>query len=296
VISDHGFTATHSMFYLNEWLANEGYLTFKKAVNKNYDKLIDSLHPKRTTMRTANILAKMGLTRNSLVYFAKKSGLIKMEKYLPQSFVDIFPSQNIVPLWENTLAYMKSVASKGININLRGREEHGIVPVEQYDLLRSELIEKLRTLNRYEKIFEIIEKREDVYTGLFINEAPDIILWPGNGYNIRHGTGKKHYLEKMSDARHEVDGIAIFNGDYIKQNYKYNLNIEDVMPTLLHYLGLACPKDVNGKVAIDLFEVNNKPALNQIKFREPLILQNERASFEREDDSILLQLKELGYL
>jgi len=296
VISDHGFTATHSMFYLNEWLAKEGYLSFKKAVNKNYDTLIDSLHQKRTTIRTAKILAKIGLTRNSLVYFAKKSGLIKMEKFLPQSFIDIFPSQNIVPLWEDTLAYMKSVASKGININLRGREEHGIVPVEQYDLLRSELIEKLRTLNRDEKIFEIIEKREDVYNGLFINEAPDIILWPSNGYNIRHGTGKKHYLEKISDARHEIDGMAIFKGDYIKQNYTYNLNIEDVMPTLLHYLGLACPKDVDGKVAIDLFEVNDKPALNQIKFREPLILQNEGTSFERDDDSIIFQLKELGYL
>jgi predicted AlkP superfamily phosphohydrolase/phosphomutase len=296
VISDHGFTATHSMFYLNEWLAKEGYLTFKKDVNKNYDKLIDSLHQKRTTIRTAKILAKIGLTRNSLVYFAKKSGLIKIEKFIPQSLIDIFPSQNVGPLWEDTLAYMKSVASKGININLQGREEHGIVPVEQYDLLRSELIDKLRSLNRDEKIFEIIEKREDIYDGPFVDEAPDIMLWPGNGYNIRHGTGKKHYLEKISDARHEIDGMAIFKGDYIKQNYTYNLNIEDVMPTLLHYLGLECPNDVNGKVAIDLFEVTNNPALNQVKFREPLILQDMGASFKRDDDSIIFQLKELGYL
>lgn len=297
IVSDHGFTATDKMFYLNGWLHKEGYLFYKEEINKSYDKLIESLHKKRTEVKSAKILAKMGLTRNSLIYLAKRTGLIKLEKFLPKSLIDILPSRDIMPLWEETRAYLKSVASKGININLQGREEYGAVSKGHYETLRSEIIEKLRALKyNNEHILEIVEKREDVYKGLFIEEAPDITIWPGKGFNIRQGMGKKHYIEKMNDARHDMNGIVIFKGDFIKQDYTCNLNIEDIMPVLLQYSGLACPTDLNGKIVLDLFETDKKPELAQVSYRKPLLFHEEEKSFGKDEDSVISQLKALGYM
>jgi len=73
-----------------------------------------------------------------------------------------------VPLWEKTQAYMVSNASKGVNINCLGREESGIVPMDSYDQLRKEIMEKLRGLKgaEGESILEVVEPREKVYDGI----------------------------------------------------------------------------------------------------------------------------------
>jgi len=302
VMSDHGFTSTKKVFYMNAWLHKQGYFKYLKGVNSSYDEFMKSKRRQHNKFKKLiTILARIGFTRDNLKYVAKKTGAIKLERFIPESMLDFFPSHDIVPIWEETTAYMTSNSAKGVNINLLGRGKGGIVPASRYKEVRRKIVEELRNLkdDDGELIFSFVDVREKVYKGPFLGLAQDIVGWPSNNYNIRIDPGRRHYIECVTDARHDIDGIFIFKGEGVKRSYHetLSLSLEDIAPTVLHYLGLAYPSDMDGKVITGLFEENNKFSDRKIKTIEPIKLQKK---VEKEKDEILEEiskkLKWLGYL
>lgn len=300
VMSDHGFTQSEYVFYMNVWLMREGYLSCDLEFDKTYDRFVEERH--RMVFgkggKLSGFLGKIGLTRDNILFFTKKTGLIKLEKYLPHRLVSIFPSRNLIPNWERTKAYMTSDLSKGININLRGREKYGTVPKSEYDPLRLEIVQKLRSLNldNASGIFDYVDIKENIYNGPFLHQAPDIVTWPTNRCNVKIGKGWRNYLERTVGGHHTMDGIFMLKGDDIKTRYRRNLNIEDVAPTVMHFLGLACPNDMDGNVIEDIFSPGSEPASREVAFREP-IKADFGDKFLRADERLIRdKLRALGYL
>jgi predicted AlkP superfamily phosphohydrolase/phosphomutase len=302
VMSDHGFSGALYSFFMNTWLSKEGYLSFKTEKDDTYDVFLREF---RNTVygKRKNILSKMlrtiGLTRENLIYIGKKTGLIKLEQYLPHSIISVFPSHEFSIDWSKTKAYMVSNASKGININLFGREKTGVVTRKEYDRLRKEIVEKLRELktNNGSLIFQIAEIREDVYFGPFITDAPDIVTWPFPDFKIRIGTNQKNYIRRVTEAQHAFNGIYIFSGeDFLFGEHGEEISIMDITPTVMHIMGLPVSEDMDGKVAINLFAPDSSAKKRPVQFRKPLSVNRYVSKAEISEEGIAEKLKALGYL
>jgi hypothetical protein len=107
--------------------------------------------------------------------------------------------------------------------------------------------------------------------------------------------GKSH-LVKVTNAHHASDGIFMFRGDDIKEKYEVELNLEDLAPSFLHYLGLSCPDDMDGRVAKEFFKPGSGPAQREITLRQPITGLSQQEAVAVDEDSIASQLKALGYL
>lgn len=300
VMSDHGFTQGEYVFFANLWLMQEGYLSYNMLVNESIDK-VDEERQKLVYGKKGNlskILGKIGITRDNLVFMAKKTGLIRMERFLPHRLISLLPGRSPVPDWQKTKAYMVSNTSKGININLKGREQQGIVSEAEHKELCLEIVNKLRALRLPDgsEIFEYVDLKENVYHGPFVEKAPDIVLWPAKKCNVKMGKWGKSELVKVTTAFHASDGIFMFKGNDIRKQYECELNLEDLAPTFLHFLGLRCPDDLDGRVAKEIFTPKSDPAQRQIALRKPITDLRIQETAAVDEDSIAKQLKALGYL
>jgi len=151
VASDHGFGKLHSYVSLNLWLAEKGYLKFNKS---------------GAWLREINKKLSFKNTNNNL---PKLFGNIRFDDSL----------ENLIN-WGETQVYSGDIFEEGIYINLEGREKQGIVNRgSEYNELREKVIKELKQLTfpgTQRKIFAEIYKREEIYTGDFVNDAPDIVV------------------------------------------------------------------------------------------------------------------------
>jgi predicted AlkP superfamily phosphohydrolase/phosphomutase len=302
VVSDHGFGGSSYAFYMNTWLSKEGYLSFKSERDDTYDVFLkefrNPVHGKSKGI-VPKILKTVGLTRENVIYLGKKTGMIKLERFLPYSIISLFPSHEFSIDWNNTKAYMVSNASKGININLHGRETTGIVAKNEYDSLRKEIVRKLRELRAKDGslLFEIANLKEDTYSGPYVSDAPDIATWSFPNYKIRMGTNQKNFMRKVSEAQHTLDGIYIFHsGDFIPGKRAEEISIMDIAPTIMHILGLSVPEDMDGRVTTELFSPNSSAREREVQFRKPLSKSANSFTSENIKEGISEKLKALGYL
>ena len=75
-----------------------------------------------------------------------------------------------------------------IYLNLEGREERGSVKSSKYftvrDMIKNKLLE-FRHPDSGEPIIDKIMFREEIYSGDYVENAPDIIAHPKNGYDLK---------------------------------------------------------------------------------------------------------------
>lgn len=306
VMSDHGFTGGDYSFYLNTWLKHEGYLVFKdnnEETPETYDVFIKEFNKivfGDQVGLLSKILKGVGVTRENLIYLGKKTRLIRLEKYLPPSLISMIPSHQYSIDWSKTKAYMVSSASKGININLKGRESHGIVPPEHYEDLRQKIVNKLRNLkgSNGDLILNIADTKENIYNGPYVFEGPDIVTWAYPKYKIRMGSNQKHFLRHVIEAQHSLEGIFIFSGRNFIPGEKPELSIVDIAPIILHTLGLPVSDDMDGMVAENCFSESFLQE-NPVTFRKGLVKDAGSYAIAKtglENTDVIEKLKALGYM
>ncbi len=148
----------------------------------------------------------------------------------------------------------------GVRINLKGREPNGIVQSEEYDEVRNRIIEAMRlTIDEEEgiRVFERIYRREDIYSGAYTKDAPDIIFTLNPNYYLRDRIG--NYIFKRRKDRggfHRWDGMFILHGPGIKKGERIiGPHIMDVAPTILYLLGFQFLKVLMGKFSRGLWRL-----------------------------------------
>ena len=147
-----------------------------------------------------------------------------------------------------------------------------------------------------------IHKRETVFPGEAMEDAPDLLLvLRDRGFvSIKN---KEPILEQREElaGTHHPDGIFIAYGPGIKQGVETSRrNIIDVGSTLLYSVGLDVPSDFEGKVPEKMFEqahlarhpVKIGAATNDIRGAKNT---DDDISAE-EKDKIMEQLQMLGYM
>ncbi|MFQ5576886.1 MAG: hypothetical protein ACE5G8_07855 [Anaerolineae bacterium] len=99
---------------------------------------------------------------------------------------------------------------------------------------------------------KMVYRREEIYNGEFVAQAPDIVFEFAPGYKVSHLPFAGTILTDVSDRPdgfHEREGIFAVSGPGVKPGAaEQPAIIEDVMPTTLYALGLPVPDDLDGRV------------------------------------------------
>ena len=296
IMSDHGSGPIKGFFYLNRWLEKQGLFSYLDDRNRAMFNLLEKSRymAKRFLPRRAKNLLK------SLFPQIKD----KMESYRFFNDVD----------WTQTQAYGFGMYGN-IFINLKGREPDGIIsPGREYEELRDVIIKKLEALTdprTREKVIEKVYRREELYSGDRVDEAPDLLIaWKNYAYYTSNVPGREKgecfgALQKMDSTdylhigTHRLDGIFLAMGPAIKKGKEIqDAHIMDLAPTALYALDEEIPENMDGKVLNQIFNRSFQNTHTK-RFTKKLHGEEEKTVIRYSDEErkeVEERLKGLGYI
>lgn len=252
LMSDHGQGSLRYFINLNSLLISKGLMKISKnPLSKVKYGLFKMGY---TPMNIYNILRKFGIERMATDKVGKKKRLSLLNKFF-------FSTSDID--WKRTKAFASGVTGS-ITINLKGRQPQGCVGMgNEYEKIRDEIIKMMKELKHQgEKTIKDIHKREDIYKGPYVKNAPDIVAVPEEYYEFfgMYGfTFNKIIVPTFGNSgSHRMNGIFYIKGKGVKKNYKLkNLNILQVTPTICSIFDLKLDNTFDGKIIEKAF-INNK--------------------------------------
>lgn len=170
-------------------------------------------------------------------------------------------------------------------VNLRGREPEGVVPPEQYERVRDDVIAMLLALRDPETgegPVQIAARREDLgAAGKAEERIGDVLFFLRPGYTTWDGTLESLRFQQISPDRmaaplvvpsEEVVGhhtphlpharldlfangaFSVLAGPGVRAGYRrpYPIHLTDLAPTIAALMGVRTPRDAQGSVPADL--------------------------------------------
>ncbi len=148
--------------------------------------------------------------------------------------------------WEQTKAY--ALGLSGIYLNLSGREERGIVDHADAARLKAFLADKLTGLGDAacdRRAIRSVVAREQIYSGPYAEEAPDLLVNFAEGYRVSWATAlggvpAGHFEDnrKKWSGDHLIDPALVPGVLLMNRPFKDNAGLIDMAPTILTALGL----------------------------------------------------------
>jgi predicted AlkP superfamily phosphohydrolase/phosphomutase len=210
--------------------------------------------------------------------------------------------------WPRTQAYRIPLyaPAEGIAVNLRGRQELGCVePGEEYEQVRDRIIEALTALRDPvdgRPVCMWAKRREELYSGDYLDEAPDVVALFDPSYKGQGGLGEifepvpASILQEYSGV-HAMEGIFAVAGLGVREGVDLGRRgILDVAPTLRALLGIPVPSDADGAVMRDALA--DAVAVRERDASTPAAgAQQEQPALTAEEEATLEEsLRSLGYL
>jgi len=290
LMSDHGHGPVRNFLYVNNFLAQRGYLKFKPNFASRCKRAAFQLG--LTPRYVYNILLALGLGKLRRTLDKRRGGRGLLKRFF-LSFGDVD--------WSRTRAYSIGYIGE-VHINLRGREPHGIVaPGEEYERTRDQVIADLRALKLPDgaPLVEHIWKKEEIYHGAHLAAAPDILFLPRNLETIAFGDfefGSNKVIEKSFgvSSSHRMNGIFVASGAGIKNAGQFSgAQIIDLAPTILHLMNLPVPSDMDGRVLTNALA--DARAVEYGGTSEGNAATRDGYS-EEEEQEVIERLADLGYI
>jgi len=246
IMSDHGQTGNYKTFNVNDFLIQIGMLKLKKSKN----------------VKTAFI------SREGIRDLILRLGLENIKNRLPQKLKDTVKRRLPSKLnrisncdWSGTKAFSFGFGG-GIFINLKDRQPYGIVTAEEYDTIVELIKNELKNVHDPENGTPIVEKiyrKEELYSGPYLSDAPDLVFVLKNGYTpSTYIQGTTFSTVKYGrSGNHSPYGIIICSGPGIS-HAQIEARIVDIAPTILHMFGLPVPRYMDGRVLTEIFQQDSE--------------------------------------
>lgn len=288
MVSDHGFKRAKGVLHINELLLKKGFLEpdFLNPSPPMSHKMEEKLFDQGDYKKVSPNFLRLGLNN----VFVEK--IIRAIRKLGFSY-PLF----LKPETSRSLAMMMTSESYGITINDKNRFADG--KIEKAEI--SEIKEKLKSFLleiefNGEKVFKDAFYKEDVYSGEYVESAPDIIFGDSNwGYSSAIRTLEKNPFAVVPRGVHSHFGVFLCYGRNIvpKTIGKGVISVEDITPMILYLLEEKIPKNLDGKVIKEIIEKKflEKHPVEYCDFEKPT-----RERKEYDGDEIQKKLKSLGYM
>lgn len=306
MMSDHGFGGVgNTVLYPNCWLREQGLLKFRGGLSRWVSRLLDAIKHRAVANLPNNI--------QQLLSRYARTQIGGIEAKVRYGIID----------WQHTQAFFEeNPYYPSLRINLQGRQPKGIVaPGPEYEDLRTKLIEMFedwRHPDTGERIVIHAYRREDVYAGPRLEEAPDIVVhWNTHEsytYAFRLSSKSKHlnWIEQIDPEQpenmafftgksgsHRDEGIFLAEGPGIRPGVTLQgAQIIDVAPTILHLLGVPAPNDMDGQVLEDILDADTVAPVTTESELQNVAVENGQDSAYTEEDTVVIaeRLRALGYI
>lgn len=194
--------------------------------------------------------------------------------------------------WARTEVYMPTPGCFGLNLNLKGREANGIVATaarrRHIERRLREVLASLRAPALGGCGFDVV-RREEVYRGDRVDEAPDYLLVPDDWSLMPVFSFEPEVvLPPQQVGVHRPDGILFAAGPGLVPGAPVAARIEDVTPFILAQLGLAVPEDIDGHWLM--------PPAMPLRREAAHAVDESRALTDEEAALMDRRLAEIGYL
>ena len=285
-ISDHGFGHCRYKVFLNTWLAQEGFLTFRKGG-----------HAQRERLRAVRgVLDKAGISTRKILDTARKYGGDAVLRGAGDSMSRFAAEID----WANTSAFCHG--TNAIRINLAGRERNGSVAPEQYDEVVRRLKERLLAMRDPEGnvIITGVKQRHELYEGPHVGLAADLLIAHHDDsvwFYYSEGDVPESVFEPSgwASGNHKPDGLFCAWGPDIKAGeFREGTSINDIMPTVMALLDAPIPDDVDGEVLRDIVRPGRSLRTRWTEAEQYVLTA--RSSDAATDRAIEERLRGLGYL
>ena len=234
LMSDHGSAPTTTEFYVNEWLAENGYQTRTRTVD--------------------DALRWVGLDRETALGVAKRLGIVDvLARVVPERIQQLVPQQAGLKR-ERKLEAMDLDRTRAV---ASGQGPIYLNPAFDTESVGESLVADLRELEDDDgPLFTAVHRGEDVYSGPYVGDAPEIVVDQRPGVHVNDGVGGGTVVAgpdrwAAENTRH---GIFLANGpDFAARDELDRISILDMAPTLLVAAGCDVPRDMSGDV-LPIFE------------------------------------------
>jgi predicted AlkP superfamily phosphohydrolase/phosphomutase len=186
--------------------------------------------------------------------------------------------------WTRTAAWGFGGYYGRLFLNVKGREPHGVIPAEDYEKVRDQLIAQLSAIpdHRGLPLKTRVYKPQDVYQECK-NIPPDLIIYFGDldWRAVGQIGGDSLYVFENDtgpdDANHSEHGIFVMWDPRRRIGQRLSgLQLMDVAPTILKTFGMEPPADMQGR----LVQVEG----------------GDTAYSDEEEEKVRARLEALGYL
>lgn len=276
MLSDHGFGFRHTRVHVDQWLANQGWLTYASG--------------------------KADVRKQLKQYM----GWVK--RFLPRGLLlrgrRAFAVNRIID-WAHTQAYSGVASEYAIYINRRDREPYGSVTDADVAALRREIKARLLELvdpRQGQRVARAVYDREEFYQGPFTDQAPDIVYELAPGYEPTSEVSAGRIFSDVTaegEGMHQPDGIFLAWGpDIAAQRLGPGLGLADLTPTILYSLGLPVPQGLDGRVMREIFTAayQAEHPINLGAETEAAIEPRQQVYSVGDEALIAEKLRNLGYL
>jgi predicted AlkP superfamily phosphohydrolase/phosphomutase len=235
---------------------------------------------KRLSLRKA--LARAGLLterRPSPVRGVARGGLLRLVRALPRTWhrkiiarfaglsnwaMSSFTSGDVD--FSRSRAY-PAEAVEAVFVNLKGRQPEGIVPPDEYEAVRRDVMQALRELTDPETgrpVAAAVHRREDIWAGPCLERLPDVVMeqadWRYDTKPTSSATADGVFAERQGagspglydTGRHSREGLLLAMGPHIRHTELDGAGIADVPATVLALLGCPVPEDFDGRVLAEM--------------------------------------------
>lgn len=234
LMSDHGSNKIETVFNVNTWFHREGYLKY------------------RTSLWLLKYVSKLGLSKSNLVkiinLFRLNFLVEQVRKILPKEIFENLPlasgevnkSGKATTIdWENSTA----VASGQGPVYLLNKSK------------KDEIKKKLKELKGIDgqRVVNEVYDREEIYSGKYLNEAPDLIIDQAEHVHIKGNIGSQQIFEppKRWRAENKKYGLFLAIGPDFCFKIERPIKILDLAPTILSIFDLNKPADMDGSTFSD---------------------------------------------
>jgi predicted AlkP superfamily phosphohydrolase/phosphomutase len=207
--------------------------------------------------------------------------------------------------WNRTVAFSKGNYGQ-IYVNLKGREPGGIVEERHYDSVCETIVERLRAMKdplTGEGWAEQVLRREELYAGPRVSDAPDIAFLPRDMRYLPLGnadfTSNKFIVDAFGiSGCHRMNGVMIAEGGAVERGLiMESARIIDVAPTVLYLMGQSLPDDMDGRVLTEIISDEYLTANSIRRTSGSEVDRSEEVEFSPDENAEIIEsLKNLGYI
>ena len=232
-------------------------------------------------------LAGVGLTSQRIGKALETVGLADaVAARVPASLVSAGTEQVDFP---SSRAYMRSRIECGVRINLEGREPNGVVPADEYEAVRDDLIDRLSSVRTPDgdPLFEDVARREEYFHGPHAADAVDVVTVPAEfDHFLSAKLRGSQWGEPTEPWNHKRDGIVALAGEGVDESAALeDAHLFDVAPTVLATMGVPADERMDGTAL---------PAVESAGERS--YPEYSRRATATDDEAVQDRLSNLGYI